>query len=148
MNEPLDPARSAKTVLLDPDNGGGAAARPRATVGRGMQARRTSPGLQTPPRGLELVSEVADLAVGAGMLTLALAPLALPFLALTALVAVVLVIPALGVALLLAPFLVVRRCWRSRDRSPDATGPARSGEGGAGYEMVRYELMVRGGPGA
>ena len=55
---------------------------------------------------------MADLAVGAGMLTFTLAPFALPGLALTALVAVMLLIPALALALLLAPFLVARRCWR------------------------------------
>jgi hypothetical protein len=149
MNEPLDPAGSAKTVLLDPDNGGRTAARRRATVGPGKQARGRSPGLQTPRSGLELVGEVAHLAVGTGILTFALAPLALPFLALTALVAVVLVIPALGVALLLAPLLVLRRCWRSGDRSPGATKPARPIAGGAGYETKRYGLVgVRGGPGA
>jgi len=146
MNEPLDPARSAKTVL---DPGGGTAARPRATMGPGKQARGPSPGLKTPPSGLELIREVAGLGVGAGMLTFTLAPLALPFLALTALVAVVLVIPALGVAVLLAPFLVARRCWRSRDRSPEATRPARSSDRSAGYETMHHELVgVRGGPGA
>ena len=145
MNEPFDPARSAKTVLLDPDNGGGTAARPRATADA---VRGPSPGPQTPPSGLELVSEAAHLAAGAGILTFALAPLALPALALIALTAVAVLIPALGVALLLAPFLVVRRCWRVRDRSPGAMRPPRSGDGGPGYESVRYELVVRGGPGA
>ena len=95
-----------------------------------------------------MVSEVADLAVGAGMLTFTLAPFALPGLALTALVAVMLLIPALALALLLAPFLVARRCWRSRDRSPGATRLARSGDADAGSETVRYELDVRGGRGA
>ncbi|MGB0096651.1 MAG: hypothetical protein WBP81_29440 [Solirubrobacteraceae bacterium] len=89
---------------------------------------------------------MADLTVGVGILTFALAPFALPLFALTALVAVVLVVPVLGVVVLVAPFLVAWRCWRSRDRSPGATTPARSGDGGAGYETVRYELVVRGGP--
>jgi multisubunit Na+/H+ antiporter MnhE subunit len=95
-----------------------------------------------------LVSEVADLAVGAGILTFTLAPFALPALALIALVAVALLIPALAVALLLAPFLVARRWWRSRDRSPGATRLARSGGGDRASETVRYELDVRGGRGA
>ena len=59
---------------------------------------------------LELVSEVADLAVGAGMLTLILAPFALPGLALIALTTVALLIP--------------------------------------GYETVRHDFVLRGGPGA
>jgi hypothetical protein len=82
------------------------------------------------------------------MLTFTLAPFALPALALTALVAVALLIPAVAVALFLAPVLVARRCWRSRDRSRAATRPARSGGGDSGYETVRYELDVRGGRGA
>jgi hypothetical protein len=148
MNESLELVRKPETVPLDPYNEGGTAARSRSITGPGNRTRGTSPGHQTPPSGLELVSEVADLAVGAGMLTFTLAPFALPALALIALTALALLIPALGVALLLAPFLVARRCWRSRDRSPGATRPARSGDGDAGYETVRYELVVRGGPGA
>jgi hypothetical protein len=82
------------------------------------------------------------------MLSFTLAPFALPALALIALAAVALLIPALGIALLLAPFLVARRCWRSRDRSPGAARSARSGDGDAGYETVRHALVLRGGPGA
>jgi hypothetical protein len=149
MNESLELGRKPETVPLNPYNKGGTAARSRSITGPGNQARGTSPGHQTPPPGLELISELADLAVGAGMLTCTLVPFALPALALIALTAVALLMAALGVALLLAPFLVARRCWRSRDRSPGAPRPARSGDGGAGYETVRYELVgVRGGPGA
>ena len=98
--------------------------------------------------GLELAGEVADLAVGAGMLTFTLAPVALPGLALTALAAMALLIPALGGAVLPAPLLVAWRCSRSHDRSPGATMPVRSSDGDAGYETVRHELVLRGGPGA
>ena len=148
MSESLEPVRSPKTVLLDPYNRGGTAARSRSITAPAHRTRGTSPGHQTPPSGFELVSEVADLVVGAGVLTFTLAPFALPGLALIALTAVALLIPALGVALLLAPFLVARGCWRSRDRSPGATRRARSGDRDAGYETVRDELVVRGGPGA
>jgi hypothetical protein len=78
------------------------------------------------------------------MLTFALAPFALPALALIALTMAVLMIPALGIALLLAPYLVARCGWRSRDRPPAATGLARPGDGDAGYETVRHELVLRG----
>ena len=63
----------------------------------------------TKPSGLELVSEVSDLGAGLGILTFALAPLALPALALTALAVVPLLIPVLAGALLAAPVLLVRR---------------------------------------
>ena len=63
----------------------------------------------TKPSGLELVSEVSDLGAGIGILTFALAPLALPALALTALAVVPLLIPVLAGALLAAPVLLVRR---------------------------------------
>ncbi|HXD63201.1 MAG TPA: hypothetical protein VNV17_01215 [Solirubrobacteraceae bacterium] len=94
-----------------------------------------------------MIGEVADLAVGAGILTFALAPFALPALALIALTAAVLLIPALGVAVLLAPLLVARAWWRSRGRSAHATRPARS-DGDAGYERVRHDTVVGGGAGA
>ena len=81
------------------------------------------------------------------MLTFVLAPFALPALALVALTMVVLMIPALGIALLLAPFLVARRCWRSRDRRPAATRLARRGDGDPG-ETLRHELVLRAGLGA
>ena len=119
MNAPLNPGRSPNAV--------------QPTTG-------ISPGHQASPRGLELVSEVGDLATGIGMLTFALAPFALPGLALVALTMAVLMIPALGIALLLAPFLVARR-WRSRDRSSAAHRPTCLGEADAGYEGVPHELV-------
>jgi hypothetical protein len=148
MNGSIETVRSPKTVLLDAHNAGCTAARIRSITGPGNRTRGTSPEHQTPPSGLELVSEVADLAVGAGILTFTLAPFALPGLALIALTAVALLIPALGVALLLAPFLVARRCWRARGRSSVATRRTRSGDRDAGYETVRHGLMLRGGRGA
>jgi hypothetical protein len=67
---------------------------------------------------------VSDLAAGLGILTFTLAPLAIPALALTALTAVVLLIPVLGGALLAAPFLLAGRCWRARHRLSGGTKPA------------------------
>ncbi len=72
---------------------------------------------------LELLSEVSDLATGVGLLTFVLAPLALPILALTALVLLPALILAVVVALLVvAPILVIRRSRAGA--SPDATRPS------------------------
>ncbi len=113
-----------------------------------MTRSATAPGYRTPAPDLDLVSDVADLAFGAGLLVFVLAPFTLPALALLALVAVVVLVPALVVALLLAPFILARRFWRSRDRPPGATRPGRSGDGDAGHETVRHVVVLRGGLGA
>jgi hypothetical protein len=146
MNESLEPVRPPSPLPLDPYARGATATRSRSMTGPGTRASCTAPEHQTPPSGLELVSEVGDLAVGAGMLTLTLAPFALPALALLALTAVVVLIPALGVGLLLAPCLVARRWWRSRHGSPGTARSARSGDGNPGYETMRRQLVVRRGP--
>ena len=144
MNAPLRPGRRLNAVLLGPYTGGATTARTESITGSRNPTSGVSPGHRASPSGLDLVSDAADIAVGAGMLTFALAPFALPALALIALTMAVLKIPALGIALLLASYLVARRCWRSRDRPPAATGVARAGDGDAGYETVRHELVLRG----
>jgi hypothetical protein len=103
---------------------------------------------QAQPSGVELVSEVSDLAAGAGMLTFTLAPLALPCLALVALTAVALLLPVLAVALPFAPFMAAGRYWRSHDRSSAATRSAPSGDRDAGYQAPRGGLLLPGGPAA
>jgi len=60
-----------------------------------------------------------------------LAPFSLPVLALTALAAVALLIPAVVGAVLAAPLLLARRRWRSRDRLSGDTKPSRRGDGEA-----------------
>ena len=62
------------------------------------------PQHRTTMSGLEFVSEVSDLAAGAGMLIFTLAPFALPVLALTALAAVALLVPAVVGVVLAGPF--------------------------------------------
>jgi hypothetical protein len=84
-----------------------------------------------------LVGGLSDLAVGAGMLIFMLAPFSLPVLALTALAAVALLIPAAVGAMLAAPFLQARRRWRSRDRLSGDTKPSRRGDGEAGMRRRR-----------
>jgi hypothetical protein len=76
-----------------------------------------------------LISEVSDLVAGAGILLFVLAPFAVPFLALVALVGIVLLIPVVLGAMLVAPVLVARRWWRSHARSSDVVSEvSRSGE--------------------
>jgi len=105
---------------------------------QGRRNRAADPSAkQTTPSGLELVSEVSDLTAGLGILTFTLAPLALPALALTALTAVLLLIPVLAGALLAAPFLLAGRWWRARHRRSGTTNPARFGDR-EGYESATY----------
>lgn len=85
------------------------------------------PEQQTRQSGLELITEVAGLAVCAGMITFTVFPLALPALALTALAALLLLVPALIGAVLAAPILMLRRWGQSRDRDLTAARPADSG---------------------
>jgi hypothetical protein len=66
------------------------------------------------PSALELVGEVSDLATGAGIMTFAIAPFAVPFLALTALAVLAILAPMLAGALLAAPCVVAWRRCRSR----------------------------------
>jgi hypothetical protein len=84
---------------------------------------------QQPQSGLEFVSELSDLTIGAGMLIFTLAPFSLPVLVLTALAAVALVIPAFVGLVVAASFLLVRRWWRSRDRLSGGIKPSRCGDG-------------------
>ena len=95
------------------------------------------PRHQATPSGLEFVSEVSDLAVGIGMLIFTLAPFALPVLALAALAAVALLIPAVVGVVLGGPFPLARRWWRSRDRVSRDAKPARAGNGEAGMPRRR-----------
>jgi hypothetical protein len=81
--------------------------------------------------GFEFVSGLSDLAAGAGILIFMLAPFSLPVLALTALAAVALLIPAVVGVVLAAPLLLARRQWRSRDRLSGDTKPSRRGDGEA-----------------
>jgi hypothetical protein len=94
--------------------------------------------------GFEFVSGLSDLAAGAGMLIFMLAPFSLPVLALTALAAVALLIPAVVGAVLAAPFLLARRRWRSRDRLSGDTTPSRRGDGGARMRRRRKSEAFRG----
>jgi hypothetical protein len=86
-----------------------------------------NPRTESISRG-ELVDELSGWTVGLGILTMALAPLAIPMVALTAVAAVVLLLPVLAVGLLgglvaLAVLLVrasarqARRVWTRRGAS-------------------------------
>lgn len=86
---------------------------------------------------LELFGEVSDLAAGAGMLIFTLAPFALPVPALTALLAVALLITSVVAVVLAAPFLLARRWLRSRDRPSGDRKPSGSGDGETGTPRRR-----------
>jgi len=73
MNRMLEPIRSPKTPLLDAHSAAGRAARFRSITASGNRPSGAAGEQATPPTGLEMVGEVADLAVGLGMLTLTLA---------------------------------------------------------------------------
>lgn len=84
----------------------------------GEQPAPRQPADQSPkPSGIELVSEVSDLAFGIGLLIFVLAPLALPALALAAVAIVVLLIPMLAGTILAAPILLMRHLWKSREHT-------------------------------
>ena len=70
----------------------------------------------TPPKPTELAEEASDWAVGAGIITLALFPLALPALALIGVLAIPLLVPALVVGLLVAVIVVPIRLARRLSR--------------------------------
>lgn len=78
------------------------------------------PEQQNAHSGLAIVGEMADLAVGLGMFVMTLFPFALPALALTALVALVLLVPVLVGAVLAAPLLMLRSWRRSHARAHSA----------------------------
>jgi hypothetical protein len=69
------------------------------------------------PRAIDFVDELSGWNVGAGVIVMALFPLALPLIALTAFALLPLLLPLLAVALVAAvvavPVLVLRRLWRS-----------------------------------
>jgi hypothetical protein len=77
----------------------------------------------------EVIDEVSKWGVGLGILTMALAPLSIPFLLLTAVAVIPLVAPVLALALAVAiaavPFLLIRGLGRrvsaSRRPTRDAT---------------------------
>lgn len=102
--------------------------------------KRAGSRQRTTDSGLELVTEVSDLAAGAGIITFTLAPLALPALALTLLLIVPLLVPALIGALVAVPILVLRRLRQPRDRPHGAAQPA-----GAGGQPARPRPAERSG---
>jgi hypothetical protein len=103
--------------------------------GQWSEKRRLHAKASDTRSGFEFVSGLSDFAAGAAMLIFMLAPFSLPVLALTALAAVALLIPAVVGAVLAAPFLLARRQWRSRDRLSGDTKP--SGRGGGGEARMR-----------
>ena len=77
---------------------------------------------QTPSTG-DLIDGTLGLAAGVGILTMALFPLAIPLLALTAVALIPLLLIPIGAGLIAAPFLLLRRLFRR------ATAPGRAETG-------------------
>jgi hypothetical protein len=79
----------------------------------------------TAPSRTEIVDEISKWGVGGGIVFVALAPLALPILILTAVAVapllVIAVVPGVVVAALALPILLVRRLWRHGPRPPRQT---------------------------
>jgi hypothetical protein len=77
---------------------------------------------------LDLLDEVSDGLVGAGLVLFVLFPFAIPIIALTFVallpVLVVGVVFGLLAAVIAAPFLLLRRLWRALRRAPDERGDA------------------------
>jgi hypothetical protein len=80
------------------------------------------------PTPTELTDTLSDWAVGGGILTVALAPLALPILALTAVALLPLLVPVVAVGLVVAlvalPVLAARAVVRRVSRALRRTGAA------------------------
>jgi membrane protein implicated in regulation of membrane protease activity len=70
----------------------------------------------TSPSRTEVIDEVSKWGVGAGIVTVALAPLAIPILVLTLVALLPLALPVVALGILALPVLLVRTLWRHRPR--------------------------------
>jgi membrane protein implicated in regulation of membrane protease activity len=70
----------------------------------------------TPPSRNEVIDEVSKWGVGAGIVTVALAPLAIPIIVLTLVALLPLALPVVALGILALPVLIVRALWRRRPR--------------------------------
>ncbi len=71
----------------------------------------------------ELLDEIMSWLTGLGLVTFVIFPLALPAIALTALLAIPLLLAAIPLALLAAPMLLIRHLWRARHREDTGYSP-------------------------
>jgi hypothetical protein len=74
---------------------------------------------------IELFDEVMSWLTGLGLIAFVIFPLALPLVALTALLAIPLLLAAIPVAMVAAPVLLIRRLVRARRRQASTTSLAR-----------------------
>jgi hypothetical protein len=72
---------------------------------------------------IELLDEVMSWLTGLGLITFVIFPLALPLIALTALLAIPLLLAAVPLAILAAPMLLIRRLLRARRREDSGYSP-------------------------
>lgn len=78
---------------------------------------------------IELFDEVMSWLTGLGLITFVIFPLALPLIALTALLAIPLLLAAIPLAILAAPMLFVRHLWRARHHEDTRYSPPAESRG-------------------
>jgi hypothetical protein len=78
---------------------------------------------------IELLDEVMSWLTGLGLITFVIFPLALPLIALTALLAIPLLLAAIPLTILAAPMLFVRHLWRARHREDTGYSPPAESRG-------------------
>jgi len=72
---------------------------------------------------IELLDEIMSWFTGLGLVTFVAFPLALPLIALTALLVIPLLLAAIPLAILAAPMLLIRRLWRARRHNDSGYSP-------------------------
>jgi hypothetical protein len=96
----------------------------------------------------EVIEEVSKWAVGLGILTMSLFPLALPILILTLVALLPLVLPLIALGLvagiLALPFLLTRRLLRAIKKRRAPKGPPRTSEPESGAPWLEGARPVRG----
>jgi hypothetical protein len=96
----------------------------------------------------EVIEEVSKWAVGLGILTMSLFPLALPILILTAVVLLPVVLPLIALGLVAAvvavPFLLGRQLLRAIKKRRAPKGPPRTSEPESGAPWLEGARPVRG----
>jgi len=75
---------------------------------------------------IELFDEIMSWLTGLGLITFVVFPLALPLIALTALLAIPVLLAAIPLAILAAPILLIRRLWRARRQQQSVSMVARA----------------------
>jgi hypothetical protein len=92
----------------------------------------------------EVIEEVSTWTVGLGIVTMALFPLSLPILILTAVFLAPLVLPLIAIGILALPVLLVRRVLRAIRKRRAPKGPPRTSEPESAAPWLEGARPVRG----